>query len=602
MGAFSTILTISRWEVKRSLSTMSRNVLPVSLVLFLLLVLVSGFTAQNGMHLQDGMYRIGVTDPAPASIITGDSRFTADLISSGEAAWSSGAYDLIIAEGTVYSRDTEKGRAALRTFERDYAQYVRSVYNTEEDLFAAYPLWIDTQYVKSELTFQATQSGQYLGAAPQTGAVPVPEGPVVEVLQPDPVIEFTREELRSDLVQGASSGDQLSRYTSILSSDASMGRYKIPSQLSPPLPFDSIVLVFIFIFPLYFTSQFFMMTVMNERLERRGEVLLSAPIRPREIVIGKLLPYLAGMCLVSAVLALSVKASLIILLPLFPIMLFFLANALLIGMISRSFKELSFISIFFSTLATSYLFFPTIFAHVHVISLISPLTLIVLQLQGEGFAAIDYFYSTALFFLTSVVLFSVGIANYQEERLFNQSRFLPRIREFIESSLSQKRPYTSLFLLNLLLIPFVFMVQMMYLVLFFNLPMPYSLVLLIVLAALTEEIAKSIGVYTLAFRNPAFLSPKGLVIACVATALGFLAGEKLFLFAMLTQVTESIFGSVLFLSLQVLWMPFLLHLSGILIVATALRYLGTRGYVPGLLLATVVHSGYNLSLILGAMA
>jgi ABC-type Na+ efflux pump permease subunit len=35
-----------------------------------------------------------------------------------------------------------------------------------------------------------------------------------------------------------------------------MGDFKTPSQLSPPLPFDSIILVFIFIFPLYFTSQF----------------------------------------------------------------------------------------------------------------------------------------------------------------------------------------------------------------------------------------------------------------------------------------------------------------------------------------------------------
>ncbi len=52
-------------------------------------------------------------------------------------------------------------------------------------------------------------------------------------------------------------------------------------------------------------------------------------------------------------------------------------------MLSRSFKELSFVSIFFSTVATSYLFFPSIFANVHVISLISPLTLIVLSTAGH---------------------------------------------------------------------------------------------------------------------------------------------------------------------------------------------------------------------------
>ena len=70
---------------------------------------------------------------------------------------------------------TDKANAAQKTLERDYAKYVNSVYNTENDLFAAYPLWIDTQSVKSELTFLATQSGQYVSAAPRRTA-PVPGG------------------------------------------------------------------------------------------------------------------------------------------------------------------------------------------------------------------------------------------------------------------------------------------------------------------------------------------------------------------------------------------------------------------------------------------
>ncbi len=41
------------------------------------------------------------------------------------------------------------------------------------------------------------------------------------------------------------------------------------------------------------------------------------------------------------------------------------------------------------------------------------------------------------------------------------------------------------------------MAQMMCLVLFFNIPMPYSLVFLLLFAALIEEIAKSVGIYTM---------------------------------------------------------------------------------------------------------
>jgi hypothetical protein len=90
------------------------------------------------------------------------------------------------------------------------------------------------------------------------------------------------------------------------------------------------------------------------------------------------------MLALSAALTLYIKAPLTIILPLVPVILFFLANALAIGMVSRSFKELSFISIFFSTVATSYLFFPSIFANVHVIAMISPLTLIIFTLQGTA--------------------------------------------------------------------------------------------------------------------------------------------------------------------------------------------------------------------------
>ena len=184
-----------------------------------------------------------------------------------------------------------------------------------------------------------------------------------------------------------------------------MGNFKTPSQLSPPLPFDSIILIFVFIFPLYFTSQFFMMSIMNERIERKGEILLSTPVKASSIILGKMLPYFLGMIAICTGLTFWIKAPLIIILPLIPVIFFFLANALLIGMLSRSFKELSFVSIFFSTVATSYLFFPSIFANVHVISLISPLTLIVLSMQGTAWTVTDYLYSTSLFWLTSAVLF-----------------------------------------------------------------------------------------------------------------------------------------------------------------------------------------------------
>jgi RsiW-degrading membrane proteinase PrsW (M82 family) len=268
-------------------------------------------------------------------------------------------------------------------------------------------------------------------------------------------------------------------------------------------------------------------------------------------------------------------------------------------MLSRSFKELSFISIFFSTVATCYLFFPSIFANVHVISLISPLTLIVLTIQGSAWTVTDYLYSTSLFWLTSAVLFYIAARNFKEERLFSEKKLFTRMREFLSEILSQKHPYISLFLLSGFSIPFIFMAQMMCLVLFFNIPMPYSLVFLLLFAALIEEIAKSVGIYTMYARDPAFLTWKNLILACAATAIGFLVGEKLLLFVTLAQISDSIFGSILFLSLGSLWLPLLLHFTCVTIVACSLKIWGKKGFVPGLVIAMVVHCLYNLYFILG---
>lgn len=603
MHFLSHIATIARWEIRRSFGVMGKNVLPVAVLLFILLVAVTGFTAERGLHLQNGMYRMGTDDPAVAEIFRSDPRFVIYLDDASALNAGRDSIDVVISGGEVYAWDSDRGRAALTALSRDYQNYLDSVYSREQDLFAAYPLWIDHVSVKSEIDFSETQSGQQLSVAPATLRYPVPEGPVQAIPTPDAGVVFTTEELRTGLSEVSGQESQIGRYTELLGAESPFGSFKIPSQLSPPLPFDSIILVFLFIFPLYFMSQFYMMSIMQERLERKGEVLLSTPAGPAAVIAGKALPYFAGMLLISAGIALWLQASLLILLPLFPVILFFLASALLIGMVSRSFKELSFISIFFSTVATTYLFFPSIFANVHVISLVSPLTLIVLTLQGESYTLSQYLFSTSLFYLTSAILFYVGVVNFREERLFSLSGLVTRIREFVSSSLSNRHPFLSLFAFNAFTVPFVFMVQMMLLVLFFNLPMPLSLILLLISAAYTEEIAKSVGITTFLLESPSVFSWPKIVAASAVTAAAFLFAEKLLLFVTLTQITESVFGSILFLSLgAALILPFLLHFAGVLITAIFVRWKGGKGYLPGILVATFVHCLYNAYFILGWLA
>lgn len=596
------LFVVAKWEVKRSFYSKGKEILPVAAVLFILLVIVTGYASQSGFHIQDSMYVIGVSDEYTGNIFVGDDRFViykVNVLNPSAFLEQRKEIDALIIDGWVYAQNSEMGRAALKALSRDYDQFIAGFYGSQEDLFAAYPLWIDVVDLKSEIDFAATASGSRLTLTGVSDSPPVPQKPVEPVEPPKTVTGIEEEVLREQLYADPSEGSTIGRYTQVLDQGEVGLEYYTPSRLSPPLPFDTIVLVFVFVFPLYFSSQFFMMSIMKERIERKGETLLSAPIRPTILVMGKSLPYFGAMTVVSLAIIIAGGFPLMIFFPLIPVICFFLANALIIGMVGRSFKELSFLSIFFSTVATSYIFFPSIFANIHVVSLISPLTLVVLEIQGTGFSLFDYFYSGSLFFLTSIALFAAGIANFNSERLFSQHRLLTRIRECISGLISYRHIYISLFFIALVSIPFVFMGQMMALVLFFNLPMPFSLLLLIFAAALIEETAKSIGFYSAAGSNPQVLNYRIMILGSLVIAAGFLLGEKMMLFATLSQISDSIFGNILFLSLSSLWLPFVLHFVTVLIVASMIKIGGRRGFLPGLLIASMVHMGYNIYFISG---
>jgi RsiW-degrading membrane proteinase PrsW (M82 family) len=139
----------------------------------------------------------------------------------------------------------------------------------------------------------------------------------------------------------------------------------------------------------------------------------------------------------------------------------------------------------------------------------------------------------------------------------------------------------------------------MLLVLLFNIPMPFSLVVLTFAAAFIEEWAKSIGIYAIAVERPAFLTWRNVILASLAVMAGFLLGEKLLLFATLAQISESLFGAALFTSLQVIWMPLSLHFAGAFITISLIKIFGKRVYPIALVIASLVHGVYNLYFITG---
>ncbi|PKL58681.1 MAG: hypothetical protein CVV33_10465 [Methanomicrobiales archaeon HGW-Methanomicrobiales-4] len=220
-------------------------------------------------------------------------------------------------------------------------------------------------------------------------------------------------------------------------------------------------------------------------------------------------------------------------------------------------------------------------------------------MQGTGYTLTEYLYATSLFYLTSIIIFVFCIRNFGEEQLFTESGMMAKITLFLAGLVHPRYWWISLFFIGLISIPFVLMAQMMYLVLFFNLPMPASLILIMLLAAWTEEIAKAAGIVALISAIPDCLNIRTLIIASAAIAFGFLVGEKLLLFVTISQISDSVFGAALFLSVGMLWMPFLLHIAGVFITGASVLVGGKKALPVGLILATGLHLLYNLYILRG---
>ena len=120
MRMLSSIRTIAAWEMKRSMTTVGRHVLPLAAGLLLLLILATALAAQGGIHMQDGMYCIGIDDPDVARIVAPDSRFIVTVADGPALLEDRDRYDIVILQKEISVSDTERGQAALKAFERVY--------------------------------------------------------------------------------------------------------------------------------------------------------------------------------------------------------------------------------------------------------------------------------------------------------------------------------------------------------------------------------------------------------------------------------------------------------------------------------------------------
>ncbi|ELY74248.1 ABC transporter permease family protein [Natrinema pallidum] len=586
---------IARWEVRRSAGTVDRKTV-IALVVMLLAVGTAGFSAaDDGLGLEREIYVVGVDEGSRYYDVAADSEQfrpvpLADVIAEHDGATDG---DDIVVRGdatvdVVVTRDGrighvgENGAAAYDEFRTAIETYNANLMADEEDHAAAYPVHVTLEYRDRDRpgsTVSGGDDGDETEA--QTGAV-----------------DGSNETGDGESAADDGGGDEPLQVPAI-GGGGSTPSTGTPGSIAPPFPFTSLVLAFLFVVPMNFVIQAYGSTIMDERVKRRGELLLVSPASRSEIVAGKTLPYLLGLVGVVVAIALAIKGGPVAIAAALPIALLFLAAAFVGAMFARSFKELTFVTVTISVALTTYTFVPAIFTDVTSIALISPLTLVVMDLQNEPIQLGEYLFSTGPFYLSAAVCFLLGLGVYREEDMFAQK---PIPAKVLDAIANRVRGPWSLPLLSILFLPFVFASQLLSVALLFAVPQSVAIPLVVLVAASVEEIAKSIHVYAGVTRSRFDATLRTAVVMGALSGGGFFVGEKLTHVVQFVGLPDLAVGTAAFgpavssepLVLGAVFLaPLALHV-GTAICSAVGASRGRAGYALGLLTAVLVHVAYNL--------
>jgi ABC-type Na+ efflux pump permease subunit len=595
-----TVLRIARWEVARGADSLDRRTLAVGAVGLLLAGLVAGAAATAGGAAVDrDIYRIGVDeesryyDPVRAS--------TALVARSPSEAELGADVDVLVSDGRIRPADSRKGQAALAAFRSAVQRYNDRRLAEDDNESAAFPVIVSLQYVERSADRPAGTTevgggtGGSAGSGSDNGGSTAADG------------GGDGDATGADLGRSGATGDDgplavpdVGGGTGGLFRTDTTGS---PADIAPPFPFASLVLAFVFLVPMNFVIQAYGSTILNERINRRGELLLVTPVSPGEIVAGKTLPYATGMLAVTALIAAFVGGGVVSVAAVVPVALLFLAATFVGAMFARSFKELTFVTVTVSVFLTTYAFVPAIFTNVTPIALISPLTLVVMDLQGTAVSATEYAFATGPILVSTGVLFLLGIGVYREEDMFTQR---PVPLKFLDALDSRIRSARSMATLSALLIPFVFVAELLAVAVLYALPVSVTVPLLLVVVAGIEEVAKSAHVYAGFTKRRFEPSVRSALVLGGLSGLGFFLGEKATAIVQLVGLPELTLGRAAFApagiglsagtGLLLLLAPLVLHAVTASVTALGARR-GRTWYAVGLASATAVHALYNLTVV-----
>jgi len=592
------VLRIARWEIQRSAGVVDRRTAALGLVAVLLAGgVVAAGAAGGGVALDRDIYRVGVAPDSPYHTPV-ERSVALDARPAEPEAFREGDIEVLVRDGRVLVANSQKGRAAAAEFRSTVRAHNVGLMRAEANGSAAFPVVVVVEYASRSAALPdavtadegdgdgvggsggvdggggggdggGTDGGGTDGDTDAgTGGAGGPLGvPALEGLDP---------------LGGGGSGS--------------------PAEIQPPFPFGSLVLAFAFLVPMNFVIQAYGSTMLNERINRRGELLLVAPVSPGDIVAGKTLPYLGLLVGLTTLVAAAVGGSAVAVAAAVPIALLFLSATFAGAMFARSFKELTFVTVTVSVFLTAYTFVPAIFANVTPIAFISPLTVVVRDLQPlQAVSVGEFAFATAPFALCSGVLFLLGIGIYREEDLFTQRPVPLKLLDALAVRVTRPRDAAVLAGLS---VPFVFVAELLAVAVLFALPVSVTVPLLLVAVAVVEEVAKSLHIFA-AFEADRFPATRraALVLGGLA-GLGFFVGEKFTAVVQVVGLPELVVGRAAFApsgigvstGVALFLAPLVLHVVTTGLAASGARR-SLRWYAAALVGSVALHAAYNLTVV-----
>ena len=473
------IARIARWEVSHSVGTADRRTVVLVTAALLLGLGAAGAAAVGGsVALEQDLYQVSVAEESPYYDPVADAP-SLDPVAPTSSDWDVRIDDENTADRTAsfQPRDSPKGDAALSSLRSAVQSYNDQQMAAEPNQSAAFPVSVTLQY-----TTQETGAGSGGGAGGEAGGTGGTGGG-------DDAGNTGSDGATDSADDSGVGGFAVPNVGDALFAESQRGS---PADVRPPFPFASLVLAFAFLVPLNFVAQAYGSTILDERIDRRGELLLVSPVEADDVVAGKTLPYVLGALALTLVVALVVGGGPVSVAAVLPLALLYLAGTFVGGMFARSFKELTFVTVALSVFLTVYAFVPAIFTNVTPVALISPLTLVVRDLQGVGVTPVQFLFSTAPSYFAAGVLFLLGLGVYREEDMFTQRSVPLKLLDAVDARIAGARSAATL---SALAIPFVFVAELLAVALLFALPFGVSIPVLLVAIAGIEEVAKSVHLY-----------------------------------------------------------------------------------------------------------